>query len=163
MWRVGAILGVGIWMRSDFYDASVFSVLKDGMRVCWILFLFCLAAASLFGQDKPAELPTVTSFECPKYPSQAKSSRLQGMVLLQVTTDGHSVSGVNLTSGHPLLAPDAIKNVRTWKFADHTPTTFPVKYLYVFNGDFKKDKVTKCDAKMEIPSKVTVSTTMPAF
>ena len=89
--------------------------------------------------------------------------RLQGMVRMQITTDGHAVSDVKLTSGHPLLAPDAIKNVRTWKFADHTPTTLTVDYHYVFEGRFKRDPVSKCDAKMELPTKVTVSTTMPSF
>ncbi len=84
--------------------------------------------------------------------------RLQGMVILQVTTDGHQVTDVKLTSGHPVLAPDAINNVRTWKFADHAPTTFTVKYFYVNQGHFKRDKVTKCSAKMELPKTVTVST-----
>jgi hypothetical protein len=83
--------------------------------------------------------------------------RLQGMVVLQVTTDGHQVVDVKLTSGHPVLAPDAIKNVRTWKFADHTPTTFAVKYFYVNEGHFKRDKATKCSAKTELPSKVPLA------
>jgi hypothetical protein len=76
---------------------------------------------------------------------------------MQVTTDGHKVVDVNLTSGHPLLAPDSIKNVRTWQFADHTPLTFGITYFYVHEGGYKRDKVTKCDAKMELPAKVTVS------
>ena len=59
------------------------------------------------------------------------------MVVLQVTTDGHQVVDVKLTSGHPVLAPDAIKNVRTWKFADHTPTTLAVKYLLRQRGPFQ--------------------------
>jgi hypothetical protein len=89
--------------------------------------------------------------------------RLQGTVILRITTDGHIVSDVKLTSGHPVLAPDAMKNVRTWKFADHAPTTFAVKYSYEFEGHFKRDPVTKCDAKLDLPTKVTVSTTMPPF
>jgi hypothetical protein len=84
--------------------------------------------------------------------------RLQGVVVLQVTTDGHQVVDVKLTSGHPLLASDAINNVRSWKFADHAPATFAVKYFYVNEGHFKRDKVAKCSAKMELPGKVTVST-----
>jgi outer membrane biosynthesis protein TonB len=109
-------------------------------------------------QDATAASPTVTPFDCPTYPSKAESMRLQGIVILQVTTDGHQVVDVKLTSGHPVLAPDAIKNVRTWKFADHTPATFTVKYLYLNEGHFKRDKVTKCSAKAELPNKVTIST-----
>ncbi|MGC2320985.1 MAG: energy transducer TonB [Terriglobales bacterium] len=121
----------------------------------------CLAVVSVAtAQDAPT-LPTVTSFECPKYPPKAKSVRLQGMVRLKVTTDGHNVTEVKLQSGHPLIAPAAYENVRTWKFADHPPTTFDVTYFYVFQGEFKKDPTTKCSAKMELPTKITVSTTMP--
>jgi hypothetical protein len=87
----------------------------------------------------------------------AASMRIVGMVKLQVTTDGHKVVDVKLTSGHPVLAPDAITNVKTWKFADHAPITFAVTYLYVNEGNYKRDKVTKCSAKMELPTKVTVS------
>jgi hypothetical protein len=123
-----------------------------------VLFTCCLALSSLMAQQDAATSPTVTSFDCPTYPSKAESMRLQGMVVLQVTTDGHQVVDVKLSSGHPVLAPDAIKNVRTWKFADHTPTTFAVKYFYVNQGHFKRDKTTKCSAKMELPSSVTVST-----
>ena len=118
----------------------------------------CLALSSLIAGQDAATSPTVTAFDCPKYPSKAESMRLQGMVVLQVTTDGHQVVDVKLTSGHPALAPDAIQNVRTWKFADHAPTTFAVKYFYVNEGHFKRDKVTNCSAKMELPTKVTVST-----
>jgi hypothetical protein len=84
--------------------------------------------------------------------------RLQGLVKMQVTTDGHQVTDVKLTSGHQVLAQAADKNVRTWKFADHSPTTFTVTYLYVNEGHYKPDPVTKCSAKMELPTTVTVST-----
>jgi hypothetical protein len=80
------------------------------------------------------------------------------MVRLQVTTDGHVVTDAKAIQSHPLLAEAALKNVRTWKFADHTPTSFTVTYFYVNEGKFKRDKTTKCDAKLELPTKVTVST-----
>jgi len=128
------------------------------MRIPFLLlFGCCLALLSAAAQQEASTLPTVTAFECAGYPSMAASMRIIGMVKLQVTTDGHQVADVNLTSGHPVLAPDAIKNVRTWKFADHAPITFTVTFLYVNDGDYKRDKVTKCSAKMELPTKVTVS------
>lgn len=119
-----------------------------------VLFACLLTLPSVMAQQDSATSPAVTSFDCPTYPSKAESMRLQGMVVLQVTTDGHQVVDVKLTSGYPVLAPDAIKNVRPWKFADHTPTTF----VYVNEGHFKRDKATKCSAKTELPSTVTVST-----
>jgi hypothetical protein len=126
-----------------------------------VLITYCMLVGSTTVAQKGAPvLPTVTAFECPAYPSLAKQVRIAGMVKMQVTTDGHQVTDVKLTSGHPILAPDAIKNVRTWKFADHAPTTFEVTYFYVNQGTFKRDKITKCPAKMELPTKVTVSTTL---
>ncbi len=132
------------------------------MRIFQILSLLCFVVFPLPGQQTPTNLPKVTSFACPKYPSKAESVRLQGTVVLQVTTDGHAVTDVKVISGHPLLAPEAFRNVQTWKFADHTPTTFRVDYNCSFEGHFKRDPATGCDAKLDLPSKVTVSTRMPS-
>ena len=65
---------------------------------------------------------------------------------------------MRLLPSHPVLAEEAVKNVRTWKFADHPPTSFSVKYFYVNEGRYRKDPATNCSAKMELPAKVTVST-----
>ena len=132
---------------------------KRDMRSLVLVFVTCgLIVSSTAAQNDASALPTVTAFECPTYPSMAQSNRLQGMVQLQVKTDGHQIAGVKLISGHPILAPTAYENVQTWKFADHPPTTFGVTYFFVNQGKFKRDKVTKCAAKMELPTKVTVST-----
>jgi hypothetical protein len=133
------------------------------MRIWFTFGLLCFATLTSTGQEKPPELPAVTAFKCPIYPTQAESMRLQGMVVMQVTTDGHQVADVKLTSGHPVLAPDAIKNVRTWKFADHAPTTFAVTYYYLLGTHYKRDPVTKCDAKMELPTTVHVAEELPLF
>jgi len=82
---------------------------------------------------------------------------------MQVTTDGHVVSDVKIISGPQILAQPAESNVRTWKFADHPPTSFTVAYFYVFEGNHKKDPATNCAAKMELPETVTVSTDPPSF
>jgi hypothetical protein len=123
-----------------------------------VLLTCCLILPFAMAQSETPVLPTVTSFACPKYPSNAESTRLQGMVKMQVTTNGHEVTDVKITSGHPVLAQAADKSVRTWKFKDHTPTTFAVTYFYVFQGYVKRDPVTKCSAKMDLPTQVTIST-----
>ena len=113
-----------------------------------------VAENSVASQNNPT-LPTVTSFECPKYPPIAESARVSGMIQMQVTTDGHGVTDVKVTSGRPLLVPAAVQNVRTWKFADHPPITLNVTYSYVLESA-KRDPITKCSAKMELPTRVTV-------
>lgn len=129
------------------------------MQTRLLLLLSCaFAVCPAFAQDQAQTLPSVSTFDCPAYPPKAESMRLQGMVKLEVTTDGHQVVQIKPLPGHPVLVEAAIKNVHTWKFADHTPTRFTVTYFYVNEGKNKPDPVTKCAARLELPSKVTVST-----
>jgi hypothetical protein len=135
---------------------------KVCMRILLAFLLTCSLCPMSASAQQPAEsedaLPTVTTLECPTYPSSAREMRLQGMVKMQVTTDGPKVVGVK-ASGHPVLAQAAEKNVRTWKFADNSaPTSFAITYLFVNEGNYKPDPLTKCSAKMELPTKVQVST-----
>ena len=53
-----------------------------------------------------------------------------GDVRVRFVTDGESVTDAIVDSGHPLLRPAAQENVRTWKFASHTPGTFYVTFRY---------------------------------
>jgi hypothetical protein len=99
-------------------------------RSLLMVLALCFVVYSAASQTEKS-LPTVTAFDCPKYPQKAESMRLQGMVQMEVTTDGHQVTNVKLLPSHPILAEEAVKNVHTWRFADHQPTTFLVKYFYV--------------------------------
>jgi TonB family protein len=129
----------------------------------YLLTLLCALFASVpcaAQQEAPTPL-AVTAFDCPKYPAKAQSMRLQGMVKLEVATDGHNVANIKVTSGHPVLAEAAQKNVQTWRFAEHKATSFLVTFYYVSEGKFRRDKSTNCDAKLDLPTKVTVSTQFP--
>jgi protein TonB len=59
----------------------------------------------------------LTDRVAPVYPPLAKAARIQGKVLLKATVskDG-DVTGVNVVSGHPMLAPSAIEAVKKWKY-----------------------------------------------
>ncbi len=127
-----------------------------GTLIC--IFLLITAVAQEPAKEPASPQLTVTKFACPEYPAEAESVHLQGMVVLEVGTDGHRVSSVRLKSGHPLLIGEAIKNVKTWEFADHAPTSFVVHYHYVNEGNYKRDPATKCSAKMDLPRTVKVST-----
>jgi Gram-negative bacterial TonB protein C-terminal len=128
------------------------------MKSLRMMFLSWFLISEIAAQTDAPTKPTVTGFDCPKYPKDAASMCLSGMVKLQVTTDGHQVVGVKVVSGHPVLARAAIKNVQTWKFAETSPTTFAVTYVHTEEGFYKPDPVTKCPAKMDFPASVTVST-----
>jgi Gram-negative bacterial TonB protein C-terminal len=128
-----------------------------------MLAVFILSLATLRGaaQNDASSLPVVTKFECPQYPQKAREAHISGIVIMRITTDGHAVTDVNVIRAAQILEPFAEANVRTWKFADHRPTTFTVTYVYTYDGNYKKDPITKCAAKMELPEKVTVSTENP--
>lgn len=84
--------------------------------------------------------------------------RLQGTVKMEVTTDGHHITKIEVLASHPVLSEEAVKNVKTWKFVDHAPTTFLVTYNFSNEGQWEKDPVTDCAAKMDLPTEVDVST-----
>jgi len=69
---------------------------------------------SVGGQVQEANL---ISKVMPAYPPLARTTRIQGHVILDVAigTDG-SVIEMKLVSGHPLLAPAAMDAVRQWKY-----------------------------------------------
>ena len=124
------------------------------------VFAVCVLASFAASQTQPAAppLPTVTAFDCPQYPKKAQEMHLQGMVPVEVTTDGHRITKINVLPSHPVLGPETVNNLRTWKLADHDATTFKVTYFYERDQHFKKPKDGSCPAKMELPTKVTVYT-----
>jgi len=53
----------------------------------------------------------------PNYPEIARQARVQGSVVLQAVIDKNgNVVDLTLVSGHPILAPAAIKAVKQWKY-----------------------------------------------
>jgi protein TonB len=75
----------------------------------------------------------------PEYPADAKDQNIQGVVLLKVIIDKEgNVDNTQLISGHPLLAPAAIKAVKQWKYKP-----------YLLNGN-----------PIEVESQVTVNFTL---
>jgi hypothetical protein len=85
-------------------------------------------------------------------------ARIRGVVRLRVSTDGKSVSSVEIVSGPPLLARLASDNVKTWLFKPHAPTSFDVTFHY------KLLRPTKCDSNCncEFPGKEGVLLQLPA-
>jgi TonB family protein len=108
-------------------------MLPTGTRLRLTLFLLAVLAgpsAVLLAQERAKTLPEVTEHGVVGYPALARQARIQGQVHLRVTTNGHAVTTVVVTEGHPLLAQTAQDNVRTWKFVDHAPGTFDVTFNF---------------------------------
>ncbi|MGH9573410.1 MAG: energy transducer TonB, partial [Candidatus Acidiferrales bacterium] len=66
------------------------------------------------------------------YPAIARTADIVGPVHLKITTDGHSVSKVEVVDGPAILVKAATDNAQTWKFVDHTPGTFDVTFDFKF-------------------------------
>ncbi len=95
-----------------------------------ILSVSLVMVPGVFAQKSAETLPKVVQHSEPLYPPLARQTRIQGEVLVKVTTDGESVREAIAETGHPLLRKAAEDNVKTWKFASHTPDTFNVTFRY---------------------------------
>jgi periplasmic protein TonB len=64
----------------------------------------------------------------PNYPPLARQARIQGTVVLRavISKDG-SITGLQLISGHPMLAPYAIEAVKQWKYKPYLLNGEPVE------------------------------------
>ena len=89
----------------------------------------------------------------PRYSYFAIEAGIQGTVQLYVTTDGVSVTKVDVESGHPFLVREATENLLSWRFARNAPHTFEATYTY----GLKNAQVEF----LEKPDAVTVEGTPP--
>ncbi|MGA3196040.1 MAG: energy transducer TonB [Terriglobales bacterium] len=63
----------------------------------------------------------------PRYPQDARQAGIQGSVILQAEIDKNGrVQKLALISGHPMLAPAAIKAVKRWKYKPYLLDAQPV-------------------------------------
>ncbi len=63
----------------------------------------------------------------PPYPEDARHRHIEGQVILRTVIDKQgNVESVSLVSGHPLLAPAAIKAVKQWKYKPYLLNGEPV-------------------------------------
>ena len=64
----------------------------------------------------------------PEYPQEARDDRIQGSVVLKVIVDKQgNVANIELISGHPVLAPAAIKAVKQWMYMPYLLNQQPVE------------------------------------
>jgi outer membrane biosynthesis protein TonB len=100
------------------------------LRALILFVVFAWPSTALWAQESSGALPEVIEHAAPIYPPLARQARIQGQVHLRLTTNGHVVTDVVATEGHPLLAQSAEQNVRTWKFVDHAAATFDVTFNF---------------------------------
>lgn len=82
------------------------------------------------GQEPTPALPTVAAAPVPLYPPLARAVNAQGVVHIEVQTDGHKVIQAHAKQANKLLIGAAEDNAKNWQFSTHTPVTFTITYNY---------------------------------
>jgi TonB family protein len=136
-----------------------------GARLGSILLLLLAAVALLVsfragGQEFRSRLPTVVAIGVPTYPQAVRVAHIEGIVHIKITTDGQRVTDAQVQDGPELLAVSAEKNVRTWQFSPHDPTTFTVTYRYKLVPRLKGGS-DNTSVTLSLPSDVEVSAMPP--
>jgi len=103
-----------------------------------ILLMLGIVSTMSVAQEKRS-LPTVIGASLPLYPRTSQMAHISGVVRLRIATDGSRASSIEVESGQPMLA-QAAKNVGTWRFEQHNPTTFEAIFSY-------KLLRSKCDSE----------------
>ena len=106
------------------------------------------------GQSEQPALPTVAGAAVPLYPPLARVARVEGVVRIQVATDGQRVTSTRVIEGNKLLAAAAEENVRTWSFSRHESTAFVVTYRYRLTGHAYSANPT---VLLRLPNEVEIS------
>jgi len=100
--------------------------------------------------------PVVETASVPFYPPLARVAHIEGVVKLRITSDGSNVSDVSVLSGPPMLVSAAAENVRTWKFRDHSPTTFEVTFRYRMLSE-SKCEIDNGTVTLNLPGEVEIA------
>jgi hypothetical protein len=122
-----------------------------------LILLFTAIVCSGADQQPTQDLPVVTDAAVPFYPPRARLAHIEGVVRLQISTDGEKVSLVEILEGQPILALAAKENVKTWRLSRHARTTFEATFRYKLLPEFV------CEAEnptvlLRLPFEVEVST-----
>ena len=109
-------------------------------------------------------LPTVVSASVPFYPRIVQVAHIEGVVRLRVSTDGTRPSSIEIESGQPMLAQAAKRNVETWRFEQHRPTSFDATFRYKLlpsrcDTECDCDSAEKPSVILRLPAEVEVSAT----
>jgi protein TonB len=112
-------------------------------RTWWIVLGFVLVVSTAWQQPGPVRVgspvrqPTKIKDVRPVYPEQARSARVQGVVILEVTVDatGH-VSEAKILRSIPLLDQAALDAVRQWEFEPALLNGVPVPIIMTTTVNF---------------------------
>jgi hypothetical protein len=122
------------------------------------LILLVIAIVCLGADRQPThDLPVVAEAAVPFYPPLARRAHIEGVVRLQVSTDGEKPSLVEILEGQPILGLAAKENVKTWRLRPHARTTFETTFRYKLLPEFVCE-IENPTVLLRLPLEVEVST-----
>jgi hypothetical protein len=107
----------------------------DGITRIALILLFTSVVSLGADQQPKQDLPVVLDAAVPFYPRDAQLAHIEGVVRLRISTDGETVTGVELLEGQTTLARAARENVKTWRLKWHVRTTFEATFRYTLLPD----------------------------
>ena len=119
--------------------------------------LVILGGSMSFAQQPSLPLPRVVSANVPFYPPLPRVIGVQGSVRIKISTNGTNISAIHAESGPEQLAKSAIENIKTWKFKDHTPTTFEVTFKYILSPEAECPQDNDEVVVLQLPSEVKIT------
>ena len=72
-----------------------------------LVFVVAILASAAWTQDSKVALPMVAGAAVPLYPPLARVARVEGVVHVKITTDGHRVIATQVQDGNKMLAAAA--------------------------------------------------------
>jgi hypothetical protein len=95
-----------------------------------LIAMFGSVSLTISGQEERRTTPVVTAASAAFYPRTALLAHIDGVVRIEVATDGRKVSSITPQSGPPMLVEAAKENIQTWHFDEHKPTKFVTTFEY---------------------------------
>src|SRR5215470_9685199 len=85
---------------------------------CCLGFFVAALCTAMVAQTDETQL---LSANIPFYPPLARQARIYGVVTVSFTLPANAGEPINVeaTSGHPMLKPAAVENVKTWHFRNN--------------------------------------------
>ena len=130
--------------------------LQGGINRMLLLALLASMVLPCAAQEPEQDLPLVADAAVPFYPPNARLAHIEGVVRLQVSTNGETVSGIELLDGPLILEIAARENVKTWRLKWHSRTTFVATFRYKLLPDFSCD-LDNGTVVLRLPVEVEVS------
>jgi TonB family protein len=98
----------------------------------------------------------------PTYPDLARSLGIEGRVHVRISIDDGGVADARVTAGHAALRQEALRAVRSWKFAEYVRGE--VDTVFYFHLEFRPLAENQNPrVEMQLPSWVRVAAVVPTW